>query len=168
MNEKSGLRSVFALLERNFATAGLAEGDPSVARAYMEDIEGNDGSSFFQWVIEKIKAALMVFENSFAAAGLAEGDPSIARDFLAGVEAVSGRSFVGEAKRRIKAMLRIFEDSSAAAAMAEGGPELAIEFLESRESQPKAASFLTFIKDIGLQDIPVQYGIATLQVEKAS
>ena len=168
MRKNRGLRSALDSLERNFAAAGLAEGDPTVAIDYLEGVEGREGASFIGQVIKKTSAALMILENSFAAAGLAEGDPSIAKEYLDNVEVTGGSSLIRAATRRIKAMLTNFENSNAAVAMAEGGPELAMEFLISRESQPKESSFLTFIKDIGLQDIPVQYGIATFQVEIAS
>jgi len=102
------------------------------------------------------------FEKNFAAAGLAEGDQSVAREYLEAVEGKSESSLVKNALDKIKEMLLIFENSFAAAAMAEGGPELAVEYLENREPSTAGPSFSSFIKDIGLQGIRVQYGVATI------
>lgn len=116
MKETKGFRSILDRLEKNFAAAGLAEGDPDVAREYIESVEGQSNGSFFQAAIEKIRNMVQTAENTFAAA-----------------------------------------------AMAEGGPELAIEFLENREPQTEASPSLnSFLKDIGLQGIRVQYGVATV------
>ena len=168
MKEKSRLKSFMDSLERNFAAVGLAEGDPSIAREYLDSVEKGHGSSFIKVAGRNLGKLALSFQTNFAVVGLAEGDPDLAREYLKEVEGTDRLSFTERLVSRIKQVLMGFENRFAAAAMAEGGPELAVEYLESGKTQEKRPTFLTFIKEIGLQDIRVQYGVAALSLDKAS
>ncbi len=108
------------------------------------------------------KPFLRFLEDSFAAAGLAEGDHDVARAYLSKVEGEECASLLEVFFDKIKAFPRHLETHFAAAAMAEGGHDMALELLEGEGPQKAGPSFGSFLSDIGLQGIRVQYGIATI------
>jgi hypothetical protein len=117
---------------------------------------------------EDLRSTLDGFEKNFAAIGLAEGDPDIARNYLNTNEAADGPTWLQTTLNKVKDLLYRLEISFAAAAMAEGGTDLAVAYLDTTEDLWQAVSFDTFMRDIGLQHTPVQYGIAAFHYQKAS
>ncbi len=151
--KKQSKNNILAMVESNFAAAGLAEGDRETARRFL----ANEPASPL-WA--KIKQAFRSIEVHFAAAGLAEGSVEIAREYIEknshnGPETVPNGYWF-----KMKQWLKEMETTYAAAGMAEGDPDLALAYLKKNQvEKPKLRQFLV---KTGLSRVKFRYGIAVV------
>lgn len=141
-------------VEGHFAAAGLAEGDPEIARDFIEKNNLVSNRFGLQWA----KGFFETMENSFVAAGLAEGDLETARHYIHQRE--PHQSWLARFTEKVKKIHTSFEQTFAAAALAEGSLDMARDHLEVKDAAPE--SFDQFLDMVGLKGIRFQYGIAVV------
>jgi len=81
--KKTQKKGFFKQCEDIFAAAGLAEGDPVMAKDYLASRTSfQSGSELQHLIISKAKDMIRLWEETFAAAALAEGSQDMARNYL--------------------------------------------------------------------------------------
>ena len=168
MKEKSN-NKIIDMLERNFAAAGLAEGDPDIARKHLE----NEPASPL-WA--KMKEVYAKGQHHFVAAALAEESHVTARRYMEENLDYSKESFTAKALAKAKQWLQSLQHTYTAAGLAEGDPDLALAYMKVQPSEASKAtkasqatqpsrpkqSLRQFLATTGLKDVRFQYGIATV------